>query len=170
MFAERGFEQVTMEEVSLAAGVSRSTAYRRFATKEDLVLEVPRRWLAVFDSAVEALPPDSSLAAAVEATTIAVARHIDANRDTVGTAYAILEGAPTLQQAGVSTTAWSTRMVSVVERFGNVDAETARTLAGAYLGAIDSMMQHWAATGGEPSVADATARLVSQLAPILPPP
>lgn len=104
-----------MEEVSLAAGVSRSTAYRRFATKEDLVLEVPRRWLAVFDEAVEAMPFDSPLGAVVEASTIAVARHIDAHRDTVRTAYAILEDAPSLQQAGVSTTAWITRIVAVVQ-------------------------------------------------------
>ncbi len=59
-------------------------------------------------------------------------------------------------------------MLAVVERFSDVDAETANTVAGAYLGAIDAMMQRWAASGGTTSVADSTARLVERLAPILP--
>lgn len=168
LFVERGFDQVTMEEVSFAAGVSRSTAYRRFATKEDVVLEIPRRWLAVFDDAVARMPDESSLGAVVEASTIAVARHIDDNRELVGAAYSILGGAPTLQQSGVATSAWFERMLAVVERFSDVDAETANTVAGAYLGAIDAMMQRWAASGGTTSVADSTARLVERLAPILP--
>jgi len=168
LFAERGFDQVTMEEVSLAAGVSRSTAYRRFATKEDVVLEIPRRWLAVFDDAIAHTPSDASLPAAVEASCLAVARHIDDNRDLVRSAYTILEGSPTLQQTGVATSAWLERMVSVVEQFSDADLETARTVAGAYLGAIDAMMQHWAATGATTSVAASTARLASRLAPILP--
>lgn len=168
MFIERGFDQVTMEEVSLAAGVSRSTAYRRFATKEDVVLEVPRRWLAVFDEAVVQMPDGSTLRAVVEASTIAVAEHIDDNRELVLTAYTILEGAPTLQQSGAATSAWFERMLAVVERFSDLDAETASTVAGAYLGAIDAMMQRWAASRGATSVADSTAGLVERLAPILP--
>lgn len=168
LFAARGFDQVTMEEVSLAAGVSRSTAYRRFATKEDVVLEVPRRWLAVFDDAVAQVPNDASLPVVVDASCIAVAQHIDDNQDLVRRAYAILESSPTLQQTGVATSAWFDRMVAVVEQFSDADLETARTVAGAYLGAIDAMMQHWATTGGTSSVAQATARVVTRLAPILP--
>lgn len=169
LFVEEGFANVSMEEVAQAAGVSRSTLYRRFPTKEAVVLEVPRRWLAAFDDAFGALPPDASLRDAVNGTTLAVAAHIDRHQDVVRTAYEILGRSPSLQQSGLATTAWLRRIVEVFERFSAADAEASLVSAGAYLGAIDAMMLHWAATGGTSSVTDSTTRLLSRLEPILPP-
>lgn len=168
LFVERGYTDVTMEEVAQAAGVSRSTAYRRFPTKDDVVLEVPRRWLGAFDEAVSSLADDTSLSGAVSTVTLAVARHIDANQSTVRTAYAILETVPSLQQSGVATAAWLERFARLLDTYGDVDVETSRTLAGAYLGAIDAMMQHWALTGGTASVEASSRRLLDRLEPILP--
>ncbi|WIB62509.1 TetR family transcriptional regulator [Curtobacterium sp. MCBD17_040] len=37
LFAERGFDAVTMDDVAVAAGVSRRTLFRVFRTKDDLV-------------------------------------------------------------------------------------------------------------------------------------
>lgn len=176
LFTERGYSNVTMEEVAQAAGISRSTAYRRFATKDDIVLEVPRRWLGAFDAAVADLGEGVSLTDAVTAATLAVARHIDEHQAMVRAAYSILETAPSLQQSGVATTAWLERFVRLLEDRAapgsgtkpGMDAETARTIAGAYLGAIDAMMQHWAMTGGTSSVAESSQRLLELLEPILP--
>ncbi|MEZ5343907.1 MAG: helix-turn-helix domain-containing protein [Acidimicrobiales bacterium] len=176
LFAERGYGNVTMEEVAHAAGVSRSTVYRRFATKDDIVLEVPRRWLGAFDAAVADLDDGASLTTAVTAATLAVARHIDEHHVTARAAYSILDTAPSLQQAGVATTAWLERFVRLLQaRVGpsdgttaGIDDETARIVAGAYLGAIDAMMQYWAMMGGTASVAESSQRLLDRLEPILP--
>lgn len=168
LFIERGYGVVTMEEVAQAAGVSRSTAYRRFPTKDDLVLEVPRRWLGAFDDAVSELEADTALVDAVSAATLAVARHIDENQPTVRAAYAILETAPALQQSGVATVAWLARFTELLHGFVDTDVETARIVAGAYLGAIDAMMQHWAITGGTSSVEASSLQLLERLEPVLP--
>lgn len=167
LFVKRGYNEVTMEQVARAAGVSRSTVYRRFPTKDDVVLEVPRRWLGAFDDAAADLSDGTPLVEAVSAVILAVSRHIDANQSTVRIAYAILETVPSLQQSGVATAAWLERFVRLLDRFGEVDVETARTVAGAYLGAIDAMMQHWAITGGTSSVEASSRRLLQRLEPIL---
>jgi len=169
LFIARGFTNVSMEEVAQAAGVSRSTLYRRFPTKEDLVFEVPTRWVVVFDDAVEALPPDASLADAIGQPALAVAAHIDQNNEIIRTAYQILGQSPTLQQSGLATTAWLGRITAVFERFSTADSETSLMLAGAYFGAIDAMMLDWANVDATSSVTERTTRLLALLAPILPP-
>lgn len=168
LFVERGFTNVSMEEVAQAAGVSRSTLYRRFPTKEELVLDVPTRWMIVFDDALEALPPDTSIADAIGQPVLAVAAHIDRHSEIVRTAFRILDQSPTLQQSGLVRTTWIQRIAPIFPRFSTADNETSLVLAGAYFGAIDAMMLHWATTDATTSVTEKTTRLLTQLEPILP--
>lgn len=167
LFAARGFAEVTMEEVARAAGVSRSTAYRRFPTKEDVVLDIPNRWLEAYDEAIDGLARDTGLAEALEIAANAVAGHIDANIDRVRTAYAILEEAPSLNVAGVANAEWLQRIAALARRHGGHDDESAKVIAGAYMGGLDAMMFHWASTGGGGSVAEATRRAHERMKPIL---
>jgi len=169
LFVERGFTNVSMEEVAQAAGVSRSTLYRRFPTKEDLVFDVPTRWIVVFDDAVEALPPDASTADAIGRPVLAVAGHIDQHEEIVRTAYQILEQSPTLQQSGLVTAPWLRRIAAIFTRFSTADQETSLVLAGAYFGAIDAMILHWATTDATTPVTEKATRLLARLGPILPP-
>jgi AcrR family transcriptional regulator len=171
LFAEKGYSEVTMEEIAAAAGISRSTVYRRFPTKEDVVLDVPTRWLDAFDEAAAALPDDATLAEAFSITSQAVATYIDANIERAMASYAILEEAPTLKVSGVATTQWLQRMVTLAETYGGPatadDKDRAAILAGAYLGGIDAMMFQWASNGGTESVVAATKRLHGYLEPLL---
>jgi AcrR family transcriptional regulator len=66
LFLERGFVATTVDDVALAAGVSRRTIFRYFESKEDLVLASMRATGHRLADALRAVPADQS---AWEATT-----------------------------------------------------------------------------------------------------
>ncbi|HZO96936.1 MAG TPA: TetR family transcriptional regulator [Gaiellaceae bacterium] len=64
LFAERGFDHVTVAEVAAAAGVSEKTVFNYFPTKEDLFYdEVPAREAALVQAIRERAPGESLVAA-----------------------------------------------------------------------------------------------------------
>ncbi|SDU77706.1 DNA-binding transcriptional regulator, AcrR family [Jiangella alkaliphila] len=65
LFAERGFEAVSVAEVARVAGVTEKTVFNHFATKEDLVYSGDQRFEAQLVGAIGARPPGTPVAAAV---------------------------------------------------------------------------------------------------------
>ena len=61
LFAERGFDSTTVEDVADAAGIGRRTFFRYFASKNDVVWGDWDVALAHFRSALEALPAEVPL-------------------------------------------------------------------------------------------------------------
>ena len=81
LFADRGFEATTVDQIAAEAGVSRTTFFRYFPTKEEVVFgrnreigEVFRRWIAE-------RPPDENPLEAFEGALLALARETRADRD-----------------------------------------------------------------------------------------
>lgn len=71
LFAERGFDNVTTEEIAAAAGISPSTFFRHTATKEELLLDPVRRAGEAIITLLEQRP-------SAEAADVALARAIEA--------------------------------------------------------------------------------------------
>jgi AcrR family transcriptional regulator len=95
-FAELSFDDVTMEDVAHAAGVSRALLYRHFASKRDLFAAVYQR-AADQLLANTKLDPDIGL---VEQVRVGLDVHLDyflANRAAVLAANRTLAGDPTIQ-------------------------------------------------------------------------
>jgi len=64
LFAQRGFDHVTVAEVAAAAGVSEKTVFNYFPTKEDLFFdEVPKREAALVEAISGREPGESILSA-----------------------------------------------------------------------------------------------------------
>jgi AcrR family transcriptional regulator len=61
LFAERGFDAVTVAEVAAAADVSEKTVFNHFATKEDLAFAGRERGLTQFVAAIADRPPGRSV-------------------------------------------------------------------------------------------------------------
>ena len=168
LFDKHGFTGTLMEQIAEHAGISRSTLYRRYSNKEEIVLEVPRTWLVAWDETIDGLGPEVSLRDAVTAGCYAVADTIDASPDRVLSAYAALNESPTLQLSGAASAFWLERIADLVEsRTEGLYRFDATVIAGACMGAIDMMMVTWASSGGATAVRDATSRVIERIAPIL---
>jgi AcrR family transcriptional regulator len=61
LFAERGFDAVTVAEVAAAADVSEKTVFNHFATKEDLAFAGREEGIAQFVTAIADRAPGSSV-------------------------------------------------------------------------------------------------------------
>jgi len=60
LFAERGFKDVTIDDIAEAAGVSARTLFRYFPTKEDFLLGTPRRGAERLVARIAALAPSDA--------------------------------------------------------------------------------------------------------------
>src|SRR5918992_136721 len=72
LFAERGFDAVTVAEVAAAADVSEKTVFNHFATKEDLAFAGREQGITQFVAAIAERPPSSSVLDVFRAMTTTV--------------------------------------------------------------------------------------------------
>src|SRR4051812_37044236 len=99
LFAERGFDAVTVAEVAAAADVSEKTVFNHFATKEDLAFAGREEGLQQFVAAIAERPPGSSVLDVFRTMTHTVLDVFVAGGDEDLLAVAkILRGSPALQE------------------------------------------------------------------------
>jgi AcrR family transcriptional regulator len=77
LFLERGFDATTLDDIALAAGVSRRNFFHYFASKEELIFAWQEGFDAALIAAVEARPPDEPLMSAAENALVAAAGSFD---------------------------------------------------------------------------------------------
>src|SRR5215218_8105673 len=98
LFADHGFDDVTVAEVAAAADVSEKTVFNYFPTKEDLAFAGREEGLAQFVAAIAERPPGSSVLDVFRAMTKMVLDTFVAGGDEDLLAVAkILRGSPALQ-------------------------------------------------------------------------
>ncbi len=141
LFAERGFDEVTVAEVAVAADVSEKTVFNHFATKEDLVFAGGDTRLAQLQAAIAQRPAGTSVLDVFRANTEAMLDTIAAGAGLDRLVVPrIVRDSPTLQKrlaAGWEHEA-ATLVVAVAEATGADDddlvpAVVARTLAWALI-------------------------------------
>jgi len=99
LFAERGFDAVTVAEIAAAADVSEKTVFNHFPTKEDLAFADRERGLVQLVADIRERPPDTPVLDVFRALTATVIDVLVARGDEeLLTAAKIIRSSPTLQE------------------------------------------------------------------------
>jgi AcrR family transcriptional regulator len=172
LFAERGFAETTMDEVAVAAGVSRRTAYRHFPSKDDLVFEQARRWLLHFNDHIAQRRPGETQREQCRRCLLAVARLIQAHAASIDAAYKVMVATPSLRgYNGRTEDDWFARYMELLTPPGKVAPRRAlqiTTVAGSLVGTTKALVGIWAAGQPEADMEDLTRAALDQLDPIWP--
>lgn len=152
LFAERGFDQVTADEIAERAEVSRSTFFRYFRTKEEVLLGRADELLAELDQSLADRPREEPLSQSVRRALQAMAAAYEDRRVEV---LAILEVASShpdvLARALEHQAAWEASFAAqLAERMGGGGGaeRRARVVAGAVMAGVRVAVEEWTDAGG----------------------
>ncbi|MGW1598284.1 acyl-CoA-like ligand-binding transcription factor [Streptomyces sp. NPDC002343] len=171
LLARGGFDAVTVDEIAAAAGVSKRTFFRYFASKEDVVVQFLTGLGAAMREELAGRPAPEPPSTALRHT---VWRSIDAcageTERTLEVVQLIL-GTPALLARFLERQAqWREELAAeVAERLG-LDAATElypRLAAGMALTAFHTVLQRWSESDGTEDPAALTDRCFAVIAPAL---
>jgi AcrR family transcriptional regulator len=130
LFGERGYEATTVAEIAAAAGVSRRTFFRYYASKEDVLVETSDDLAEAMLAAMAARPADEPPLVAIERALVPVLESRMARRDRLDTIIRLLRESRTLRRAMLERHALMEERLAVqlAHRLG-VDAATDSTPA-----------------------------------------
>jgi AcrR family transcriptional regulator len=165
LFAEKGFDETTVDDIAQAAGVSRRTFFRYFASKSDLMSHGMVNYGAEITAAIDACPQSYSLSEVFRETVLQVAQKSTAHSRTrkileIVTKYPAARAAELSRFAEVQdevAKAFARRF-----RQGGEDDLTASILAGMTL-QIAGVTVRWWFEQGEPDIADAVDQAFAAL-------
>lgn len=152
VFAERGFDDVTVNEVAEATGISRASFFRYFSSKEEAVFVALEAMGAEIATALEQRPPQEgswvALRRAFDAATPSYASHparslarLNLTRET-----------PSLRAHQLERQAqWRSLIAPALAIRTGIDAGDVRieAVVGAAIAALDAATEKWALSSGE---------------------
>ena len=165
LFARRGFDNVTVEEVARTAGVSHMTFFRHFATKEAVVLDDP--YDPVIAAAVAGT--DTSLPALerVRRAVLESWEGLDEPGDDLTRARIELAAEhPKLRARVWENNRRTEKIIVSALNLGGVPSLEANVAVGAVLGALTAALFDWAETAEGDSLGDRVRRAMALLAPV----
>lgn len=152
LFAERGFDAVTVDDIAVAADVSRRTFFRYFDSKEDVLLADHRTQLARLREAMAARPPGEPILTALRNALMSLTGDYEQRRDQIILRGKIMLETPSLQARSiVHQRAWEDAMCTMVaERLGVDPAADLRpgVVSSATLAAMRIAWTAWYTAGG----------------------
>ncbi|UDY34191.1 TetR family transcriptional regulator [Dermatobacter hominis] len=168
LFAARGFDNVTVDEVAEHAEVSKSTLFRYFETKEDLLLADSRAHRDALLAAVAARPVDEPVLLSLREALQSLARDYQADRRRAVVRSQIMSGSPALAARSVERQiAWEDGLAAaILPRLADRDDPETRAavLAGAAMAAVRVATRRWLATDDDSQMIDHVLEALDVLA------
>ena len=151
LFAERGFDGVTIEQIADAAEVSRRTFFRYFARKEDVIVAWKEQMADELRAALAERPEqEAPLDAVHRALATVAAGYAERPELTLGL-MRLFEGGPKLH-TGAEYEDWDVVLADGIARRMRVDAArdaTPRLIATVGFAVLTATIETWAADGGK---------------------
>jgi len=157
LFAENGFEATTIEQIAAAAGISRRSFFRYFATKEDIVLGDLAALGEQVRTALEARPAHESAWVALRAAFQAL-RGPDYSPEAALAAATMYHDTPSLRSRHLEKhLRWQELLAPDIERrlgigSGATPDPRARAVIAAALACLDTAVEAWRESGGTAAV------------------
>jgi AcrR family transcriptional regulator len=173
VFAERGFDAVTVDEVARAAGVSRASFFRYFGRKEEAVFVALEAMGAEIATALSERPAGEDAWTALRRAFDSTLRNYRVDPDRALARLQLIRETPSLRaHQREKLLQWQTMIGPVLaERLGEQRLDLqAECLASAALNALDIAAERWAASGGAlklPDLLDEAFAVLSGPAPLL---
>lgn len=146
LFAERGYEHTTVDDIADRAGVGRTTFFRNYRSKEDVIFPDHDELLAAIEARLAASTPQTSVVAVSDAARL-VLRHYLAEGDRARQRYALVKSVPALRdRERASIQQYTTLFQRFIRRWMGDDQDMdlrAELMANAVVTAHDHVLRRW---------------------------
>ncbi|MBB4684279.1 TetR/AcrR family transcriptional regulator [Amycolatopsis jiangsuensis] len=146
LFEERGYDATTIEDITERAGVGRTTFFRAFRSKEEVIFPDHEILLGAIGNRLDGADPRTALVAVTEAARL-VLRHYVAEGDLALARYRLTRSVPALRAREIAGTQQYQRLFrEFVHRWlggGESTALRAELLAAAVVTAHNHVLRRW---------------------------
>lgn len=146
LFAERGYEQTTVEDIAERAGVSRSTFFRTYRSKEDVIFPVHDQLLAAIGQRLDTSTEATALLAVSDAVRL-VLRHYLVEGERARLRYRLTSRVPALRDREFASQAQYQRLFRefIADWMGEQPGAALRSelMAAAVVAAHNHVLRRW---------------------------
>lgn len=148
----RGFDDVTVTEITREVGISRRTFFRYFPTKEAAFFSNQEERLELFYARLAERLPEESPFDHIRRVCLEMAQGYIDDRELMVAQYRITMASRHLLAYDMKfDVEWENAVRETLERRG-IDPESARVQAGAIIGVVRAQLRHWFQQNGEPDL------------------
>ncbi|OKJ05692.1 TetR family transcriptional regulator [Kitasatospora sp. CB01950] len=171
LFVQQGFDAVTVDEIAAAAGMSKRTFFRYFASKEDVVVQFLADLGAGMRAELAARPPEESTATALQHAVRSCVDACAGHADKALRVVRLILGTPSLHARFLERQAqWRDDLAAELAIRLALPSPTAlhpRLAAGLALTVFEVVLQLWSDGDGAEDPSALTARAFAAVAPAL---